>query len=236
MADVILGAVCARGGSKGVPRKNLRLLAGKPLIAHTIECGLNCSVLDEVVVSTDDAEIAQTAAAYGASVPFMRPAALAQDDSSKWDVFQHLVTAWEAHDGRRVKALVDLDTGVPLRDSADIQACVELLLGTDAEVVATAYEPERNPYFNMVESGPDDLVHLVKSLDRPITRRQDAPNVYSVSPAVFALKPAVLWTCSHWSRARMRVHVVPRERSVDIDTELDFRLVEFLMNAAVLKS
>ncbi len=233
MTDVVLGAICARGGSKGVPRKNLRLLAGKPLIAHSIACALAASVLDEVMVSTDDEEIAQIAAACGASVPFMRPADLAQDTSSKWDVFQHVVKAWEARDGRRVKAIVDLDTGVPLREPGDVEACVELLLGSDAEVVATAYDPERNPYLNMVERGADGLVHLVKTMDRPIVRRQDAPAVFSVSPAVFAIKSAALWTVPHWSRAKMRVHVIPRERAIDIDSELDFRLVEFLMSAGV---
>ena len=235
MSDIVLGAICARGGSKGVPRKNLRLLAGRPLIAHSIACALATSVLDEVMVSTDDDEIAEVALASGASVPFMRPAHLAQDTSSKWEVFQHLVRTWEERGGRRVKAIVDLDTGVPRREPRDIEACVELLLGTDADVVATAYEPERNPYFNMVERNAEGLVHLVKTTDRPIARRQDAPDVFSVSPAVFAIKPAALWTVPHWSRARMRVHVIPRDRAIDIDSELDFRLVEFLMSVEVAR-
>jgi N-acylneuraminate cytidylyltransferase/CMP-N,N'-diacetyllegionaminic acid synthase len=138
---------------------------------------------------------------------------------------------WERRDGRTVRALVDLDTGVPLRDADDIDACVNLLLATDADVVATAYEPERNPYFNMVERAADGSAHVVKMLDRPITRRQDAPAVLSVSPSVFALKRHALWDFSHWSRARLRVHVVPRARAVDIDSELDLQMVEFLMSS-----
>lgn len=236
MSEVILGAVCARGGSKGVPRKNMRLVAGKPLIAHTIECALSCSMLDEVIVSTDDPQIAHTAAAYGAAVPFLRPAELAEDSSSKWEVFRHLVTMWEQLDGRRVKVLVDLDTGVPMRQRADVEACVQLLLDTDAEVVTTAYEAERNPYFNMVENGADGLVHLVKPLGRPIACRQHAPRVLSLSPAVFAIRPSALWKHAHWSLARMKVHVVPRDRSLDIDSELDLKLVKLYMSSAGTRS
>src|SRR5688572_25473288 len=111
----IVGAICARGGSKGVPRKNLLCLAGKPLIAHAIECAKASSVLRRVVVSTDDPEIARIAKDYGADVPFIRPAALAQDESSKWHVFRHLVKSLEAIDNNRVDVLADLDSGVPLR-------------------------------------------------------------------------------------------------------------------------
>lgn len=228
-SPLALGAICARGGSKGVPRKNLRTLAGRPLIAHTIECAGAATTLDALVVSTDDPEIAQVAAKWGAPVPFMRPAALARDESSKWDVFRHLVETWERLDGRRIDVLVDLDTGVPLRTPDDIDACVRALVSTDADAVTTAYEPERNPYFNMVETDADGSARLVKGGDRPITRRQDAPAVFSLSPAVWAIRRDALWTYEHWSRARLRLHLMPRFRAIDIDTDLDFRFVEFLM-------
>lgn len=228
---VVLGAICARGGSKGVPRKNLRPLAGRPLIAHTIACGLACTSLDELVVSTDDVEIARVAESLGARVPFLRPEALAQDDSSKWDVFRHLVDTWERVTQRTVDVLVDLDTGVPLREPDDIEQCLALLHGSGADVVVTACEPERNPYFNMVEQTPDGTVRVVKPLDRPVTNRQAAPAVFSLSPAVFAIRADALRRFTHWSQARMRVHVVPRERAVDIDTPFDFQLVEFLMES-----
>jgi CMP-N,N'-diacetyllegionaminic acid synthase len=229
--DVILGAICARGGSKGVPRKNLRHFDDRPLIAHTIACGLQCQALHEVVVSTEDPEIAEAAEAYGAIVPFMRPAELARDDSSKWAVFRHLVRAWEALERRRISVLVDLDTGVPLRRSEDIDRCVALLLSTDAEVVVTAYAAERNPYFNMVEGSPDGPVRLVKGLDGPVTSRQAAPPVFSLSPSVFAIRREALWRHPHWSEATIRICLVPRERAMDIDTELDFALVEHLARA-----
>jgi CMP-N,N'-diacetyllegionaminic acid synthase len=225
----IIGAICARGGSKGVPRKNLRPLAGKPLIAHTIECARACPLFERVVTSTDDGEIAAVARQYGAEVPFLRPSHLAQDDSPKWAVFRHLVQQVEAMTGRRVDVLVDLDTGVPLRQPADIVGCVERLLAGGAEVVVTAYEAERNPYFNMVEIGPDGLAHLVKPPPRPIANRQAAPQVYSLSPAVYAMVRDVLWRYDHWSEAKLQIYPLPRERTVDIDSEFDFALVEYLL-------
>jgi CMP-N,N'-diacetyllegionaminic acid synthase len=225
----IVGAICARGGSKGVPRKNLRSLAGQPLIAHAIRCAKGCSVLQRVVVSTDDHAIANVAKEYGAEVPFIRPAHLALDDTSKWLVFQHLVEALEHSDGQRIDVLVDLDTGVPLRRPSDIDECVKQLLSGTADLVATAYEADRNPYFNMVELDGSGFAKIVKSPEVPVVCRQAAPPVYSLSPAVYAIRRDALWKYSHWSEAKFQIYRLPRKRAIDIDSELDFRLVEFLM-------
>jgi CMP-N,N'-diacetyllegionaminic acid synthase len=228
---LIIGSVCARGGSKGVPRKNLRTLEGtKPLIAYTIECALHCSALSRVVVSTDDEEIANVARQYGAEVPFLRPNHLAQDNSSKWDVFRHLVQTLEAFDGKKIDILVDLDTGVPLRTPKDIEACLGVLLDGEADVVVTAYEAERNPYFNMVELMPSGYAKIVKKPETPVAARQSAPVVYSLSPAVFAIRREALWKYEHWSQSRLQVYEIPRERAVDIDTELDYQFAQFLMS------
>jgi CMP-N,N'-diacetyllegionaminic acid synthase len=225
----IVGAICARGGSKGVPRKNIRSLLGVPLIGRTIQCAKDTGIFDAVVVSTDDAEIAQVATEFGGDVPFMRPSHLAQDDSPKWPVFQHLVEQWEKMNGKRIDVLVDLDIGVPLREPQDIQACVDLLLSDSTEVVSTAYEAERNPYFNMVELDGRGMAKIVKTCPTPIAARQAAPQVYSLSPAVYAIRRSALWDFEHWSQAQYRIVVIPRERAIDIDTETDFRFVEFLM-------
>ena len=224
-----VGAICARGGSKGVPRKNLRPLAGKPLIVHAIQCAKACSALRRVVVSTDDHAIANISREHGAEVPFIRPAHLALDDTSKWPVFQHLVLALEHATGERVDVLVDLDAGVPLRKPSDVDECVNQLLSGSSDVVATAYEADRNPYFNMVELKAGDFAKIVKSPEVPIVCRQAAPPVYSLSPAVYAIRRDTLWKYSHWSEARLQIYRLPRERAIDIDSELDFRLAEFLM-------
>lgn len=225
----IVGSICARGGSKGVARKNIRPLNGKPLIYYSIECARLCPELDRTIVSTDDKEFAQIARQYGAEVPFLRPAQLAQDTSSKWDVFRHLVETLETADQRRVDILVDLDTGVPLRQPQDVSICIETMLESDADVVITAYIPERNPYFNMVEVDTDGYAKVSKPLQAPITRRQDAPQVYGLSPAAYAIRRDALWQYEHWSHSKMKICLIPQERAVDIDTELDFRFVEFLM-------
>lgn len=227
---MIVGAICARGGSKGVPRKNLRLLAGRPLIAYTIQCAQACPILQRVIVSTDDQEIANVARQHGAEVPFIRPAYLAQDDSPKWAVFQHLVQTLEQMTGQQIDVLVDLDTGVPLRQPSDIAGCVQQLLNSrQVEVVVTAYEAERTPYFNMVELDAEGYAKIVKPLAKPITRRQEAPPVYGLSPAVYAIRREALWKYQHWSEAKLQIYVIPRERAIDIDTEADFQFVEYLM-------
>lgn len=225
---LILGAICARGGSKGVPRKSLRRLNGVPLIGHAIECAKACSIFKQIAVSTDDQEIADVAKEYGAEVPFIRPAHLAQDDSPKWPVFRHLVENIESITGQQIDVLVDLDLGVPLRQPSDITGCVEQLLAGSADVVTTAYESERNPYFNMVEVNAEGLCQIVKPLPKPIACRQEAPAVFSLSPSVFAIRRAALWQYEHWSQSKFQIYVVPRERAVDIDTETDFRFVESL--------
>ncbi len=228
MTALTIGAICARGGSKGVQRKALRSLAGKSLLAHTIDCARACPSLDRIVVSTDDEEIADNAARAGAEVPFIRPPQLARDTSPKWPVFRHLVENYERQSGNSIDVLVDLDIGVPLRQPIDVEACVAKLRSASIDVVTTAYLAERNPYFNMVEVDADGWAHISKPPSQPISRRQDAPAVYSLSPAVFAIRRDVLWACEHWSQARLAIHVMPRERAVDIDTEVDYRLVESL--------
>ena len=233
----IVGSICARGGSKGVSRKNIRLLNGKPLIYYTIECANACQELDRTIFSTDDEEFAQIARHYSAEVPFMRPPHLAQDTSSKWDVFRHIVETLEITENRRVDVLVDLDTGVPLRSPEDITTCITTILEDDeVDVVVTAYIPDRNPYFNMVEEGLDGFVKVSKQIGTTITRRQDAPKVYGLSPAVYAIRREALWKYDHWAHSKMKVCLIPQERAVDIDTELDFRFVEFLMKNQELKS
>jgi N-acylneuraminate cytidylyltransferase/CMP-N,N'-diacetyllegionaminic acid synthase len=131
--------------------------------------------------------------------------------------------------GQQIDVLVDLDTGVPLRQPSDVEGCVEQLLARHAEVVVTAYEAERNPYFNMVEVDAEGYAKIVKPPAKPIARRQEAPPVYSLSPAVYAIRRDALWKYQHWSEAKLQIYVIPRERAIDIDTEADFQFVEYLM-------
>lgn len=227
MAAATIATICARGGSVGVPRKNVRLLLSKPLIVHTIEHAQATPGIHRIFVSTDDAQIAEVAQAAGAEVPFLRPAELATSTAAKLPVIEHLVTQVEAL-GVAVERIVDLDPTSPLRDVADIEQCMKLL-DADTDAVITAYPAEKNPYFNMVEARPDGTVGLVKPLPEGVNSRQQAPAVYAMNASIYVWHRHTL-NRGLWS-GRTRLHVMPRERSIDIDSEIDFRLVEMLMQS-----
>ena len=227
---MILATICCRGGSKGVPGKNIKLLNGKPLIAYTIDSAKQSKYINELIISTDDQAIADIARSYGATVPFMRPADLASDTASKWPVFIHAVETYEQLTGNTVDYLVDLDVTVPLKTYQDIDGAIQMALQDPlTDVVITGYEPERNPYFNMMEIGEDGFASIVKKGTKPIVRRQDAPKVYSLTPAAYVVKKSALYAFEHWSNAKCKIYEMPRERAVDIDTEIDFKIVEFLI-------
>lgn len=225
---MILGTVCARGGSRGVPGKALRKLFDRPLIGIAVECGLNCPEIENVVVSTDDMKIAEVGQRYGAQFLSYRPVELAKSTTPKWHVFRHIVNEWEAVHKHRVELLVDLDVSVPLRQSQDISNCIQTLYSTDAEVVVTAFKPNRNPYFNMVEKVNGPGYRIVKPPVTPVHNRQQAPVVFGLSPAVYVIRRDVLQKYDHWSRARMEIVEIPLNRAWDIDEELDFHIVELL--------
>jgi len=219
----ILGTICARGGSKGVPRKNMKLLNSLSLISHTVIAFDLIDAVDKVVISTDDEEIAGYLDSWGVKNIQKRPAALATDTASKWDVFRYIAECNPGYD-----AIVDLDTGCPLRAPEDITDCIEKLK-TGYDVVVTAYEADRNPYFNMVRV-TDGRAHICGEISNDvIVNRQDAPKVYSLSPSVFAIRTEALFKWSHWSRSNLGIVEIPRKRGIDIDTIDDFEFVEYLM-------
>ena len=213
-----------------MPGKNIKLLNGKPLIAYTIDSAKQSKYINELIISTDDQAIADIARSYGATIPFMRPADLASDTASKWPVFIHAVETYEQLTGNTVDYLVDLDVTVPLKTYQDIDGAIQMALQDPlTDVVITGYEPERNPYFNMMEIGEDGFASIVKKGTKPIVRRQDAPKVYSLTPAAYVVKKSALYAFEHWSNAKCKIYEMPRERAVDIDTEIDFKIVEFLI-------
>lgn len=227
-----IATICARGGSVGVPRKNLRLLHGKPLIAHTIAQALSVPAIAAVYVSTDDAEIAEVAAACGAQVPFLRPAELATGTAPKMPVIQHLCD-WVARERAPFQRIVDLDPTSPLRVRADIDACLALL-DAETDAVITAFESEKNPYFNMVEYKADGRVALVCDGQSGVVARQLAPHVYSMNASIYVWHAHTL-SKGLWN-GRVKMHLMPRERSIDIDSPLDFRIVEMLMEEAAAEA
>ena len=223
-----IATICARGGSTGLPGKNIRPLHGKPLIAYTIEQALACPAIDRVFVSTDDAAIADVARRHGAEVPFMRPPELATATAAKLPVIRHLVAGVEAQ-GVAVERIVDLDPTSPLRSAQDILDCIALL-DAATDVVITGYPAEKNPYFNMVELDAAGRAALSKTLPGGVTSRQQAPAVYAMNASVYVWWRRTLER-GLWDGVA-RLHPMPRERSIDIDSLIDFRLVEMLMAEA----
>jgi CMP-N,N'-diacetyllegionaminic acid synthase len=225
----VLATICARGGSKGLAGKNIRPLLGKPLLEYTIECARACPRVGHIVISTDSDEIAAAAEACGMPVPFRRPPAYASDSAAKIDSIRHATLFVEEHDDFYPDIVVDLDVGVPLRAPEDITACIDVL-AKDPELdgAITLSESDRNPYFNMVEFDNDRL-RLVKQPSTPVVRRQDAPAVYNFTPAIFAVRRTSLMSVVHLHDGHWGGSVMSRDRSVDIDHELDFLLVELLM-------
>ena len=230
MKPYVVGFIFARGGSKGVPRKNVRPLAGKSLIAYAIETALASDLIDRVIVSTDDEEIAGVAQQYGAEVPFMRPPELAQDNSSEWLAWQHAIRTLETTKGEpNMDAFVSIPPTSPLRAVEDVDACIRTLLESDVDVVITVKPAERNPYFNMVMLDEEGYARLVIPADQPVHRRQAAPLVYDMTTVAYAARPEFVLKADSIFEGTVKAVVVPVERSLDIDTELDFKLAEFLL-------
>ena len=216
-----------RGGSKGVPGKNLRDLHGKPLMAHTIEQALQSDLFEHVVVSTDSDEIAEMAKTYGAESWFLRPKKLATDEAPKIPVIRHAFLEAEKHYGHEFEILVDLDATSPLRSVEDINSAYDQLIAEDADMLITASPCRKNPYFNMVEK-VDGRVREVKELKPPPTRRQDAPAVYDMNASIYIWQRRALLNLDTLFTDKTSLYVMPEERSVDIDTELDWEFVEFI--------
>ncbi len=221
-----IATICARGGSKGLPGKNIRHFHGKPLIAHSIGHALACPQIDAVYVSTDDADIAEAARSAGAQVPYLRPAELANDTAPKLPVIEHLVAHLEAQ-GQVVDCIVDLQPTSPLREASDIAQA--LLCQPDTELVVSVSPAADNPYFNLVE--PDSAGWLRLSKGDGSTRRQDAPAVYALNGSLYVWQRAALRRSAGsgvlWGN-RIAAYVMPRWKSVDIDDLDDFEYAEWL--------
>jgi CMP-N-acetylneuraminic acid synthetase len=220
----------ARGGSKGVAGKNFRPLLGKPLIAWSIEQALACPEIRRVVVSTDSEAIAEVSRAAGAHVPFMRPAELANDTAGKWEVWQHALAATDAHfSDDPIDLFVDLDCTSPLRDVADISRAIAQFQAASVDAVFSVCEARKNPYFNMLELDENGCLRICKQLPRPIVRRQDAPAVYEHVASIYVLSPDYLRRGTGLLSGRTQGYDIGSAKSLDIDSEFDFELVEYLM-------
>lgn len=225
-----VAVIFARGGSKGLPGKNIRPLAGKPLIAWAIEHALAVKRIDRVIVSTDSEEIAAVAREYGAEVPFLRPAELARDDSPEWLAWRHALNYFLNVDGVLPEVMVSVPTTAPLRLPLDIENCLDEYEKSDTDMVITVTDAHRSPYFNMVKNNADGTVGLVIPLQTAIARRQDAPTVYDMTTVAYVVRPEFVLTHKATFEGRVRAVHVPTERAIDIDTLSDFQIAECVLN------
>jgi CMP-N,N'-diacetyllegionaminic acid synthase len=225
-----LCTICARGGSKGVKGKNLRALLGRPLIAHSLEQARASGIFDLIAVSSDSHDILQVSEKYGADLLIERPPELASDTAAKVPAILHAMQQAEARSGAQYDTLVDLDATSPLRTPDDIRGVVDLLERSGASSVITAAPARHSPYFNMVERRPDGSVSLSKPLDIPVVRRQDVPQCFDMNASVYAWRRDRFLADPRVFYPDTQLFEMPPERSVDLDSELDFEYIEFMMH------
>ena len=225
---MIVGHIGVRKGSKGVPGKNFRELCGKPLIDWSLEQLLAHPRVDRVVVSTDDERIYEHAVAKGCLYMGLRPDYLATDGAGKWGVWQHALGVVEEMAGE-VEAFLDLDCTSPLREMGDIDGALDAFFEARPDMVMSCTEARKNPYFNLVESDQNGYLRVSKPLPGGVVARQQAPVVWEHAASTYVVDPAYLKRAQGLFQGRVMPYLMPPERCLDIDTELDFRIVECLM-------
>jgi len=219
--------IFARGGSKGLPRKNIKLLAGKPLLQYSIDTALAAPSIEHVFVSTDDTEIAGVARASGAIV-IERPAELASDTSPEWLSWRHAIEWVQAHYGE-FDGFISLPATSPLRSIDDVEGAINKLFITEADICISVTPASRSPFFNMVKQTETGMVELVNKPQGEVTRRQDAPAVFDITTVVYATTPAFVLNHYGIFSGKVTSIEVPKERAVDIDDIYDFKLAEAII-------
>lgn len=221
----------ARGGSKGIPRKNLAPLAGKPLIAWTIEAARHCAGIDRVLVSTDDEEIAAACRTLGAEVPFLRPAALALDTSPAIDAVLHALDWMVKEMPVPPTHLLLLQPTSPLRTTDDVSGALEIANRQDADGVVSVSAVRDHPYWTKTIDAEGNLSDFLPQ-ELKATRRQDLPEVFAVNGAIYLARIEVLRDLRTFYTGRTKAYVMPPERALDIDTPWDLHLANLILGAA----
>jgi len=225
----IICVICARGQSKGLPRKNIIKLKGKPLIIHTLEVAQKCELIDDIVVSTDDDEIIEVLKEHGYKVPFKRPDELATDEISIYPVLKNAIEWAQNNWNKDWDLLLDLQVTSPYRLVEDIEKAVEILVANDYDNLFSVSPATNNPYFNLVEQNKTGEITLSKQLKKEIYRRQDAPEVYAINGSIYIWKLKKFMEKDFLIDKNTGIYIMPRERSIDIDEEIDLRILETIM-------
>lgn len=225
----ILAIIPARSGSKGLRDKNIRQLAGKPLLQWTIESAIQSGCCDEIMVSTDSDTYAEIARSCGASVPWLRPQNLSSDDASSNDLIQHVLDSY-AKEGALFDVFVLLQPTSPLRNASDILNAITLLLDIEANSVVSVCETDHSPLWSNTLPQDGSMEHFIR--DEVIgKRRQELPVFYRLNGAIYVLNVVFFQTKNTFLGSGSYAYVMPAERSVDIDTLIDFQLAEVILNS-----
>lgn len=228
--------IFARGGSKGISNKNIKLFNGKPLIAWSIELAKKIPRIKRVIVSTDSAKIANIANKYGAETPFLRPANLANDHSHEWDSYRHALRYLMSEKKEKPKILLSLPCTSPLRKKIDIEKCIDKIeKNTDTDAVVTITDSHRNPYFNMVKKTSNGNVSLVCKPKKLIKNRQEVQRVYDLTTVAYAIRVKYIFKTKNLFSGKVKSVYIPIERSLDIDNIYDFEFAEFLLKKKIKK-
>lgn len=223
-----IAIISARGGSKGIPGKNIRPVAGMPLIAWTVRAARESRVFGRIVVSTDSPDIAEAAKQCGAEIPFMRPAELAADDTPGIDPVVHAVRWLESHEQHEPEWVMLLQPTSPLRTSVDIQDAFSLAQRTDADAVVSVTTVHDHPYW-MKRILPDGRMEDFIRQERPTSRRQDLPEAFAVNGALYLVRRTVLLEQETLFPTNTHALIMPRERSLDVDTPWDLYVADLIL-------
>ncbi|TCK62353.1 CMP-N,N'-diacetyllegionaminic acid synthase [Seleniivibrio woodruffii] len=225
----ILCTILARGGSKGVKNKNIKSILGKPLIHYTIEQAIASGLFTHIVVNSDSEEILNVASEINGIDTVIRPSELATDTSAKLPAIIYTVNEMENRHNTVYDIVVDLDCTSPLRDVEDIKNAFDSFASNGNLNLITAMPARRSPYFNMVKLDENGSAVLVNRTDSHVVRRQDAPECFDMNASIYIWKRDVLLNSTTLFLGNTGLYVMPEERSIDIDTHLDFEFVEFLL-------
>lgn len=223
----ILAIIPARGGSKGVPRKNIKEINGKPLIAYTIEEAIKSRYLHRIVVSTEDKEIADISKKYGAEVPYLRPIELADDKSPTIDCIIHMINWLKINEDYIPDYICLLQCTSPLRTNEDIDGTIKKAINIDLDGAISVCEAEVNPYWTNVFI--DEKLKYFIEEGKNITRRQDLPQIYRINGAVYIIKTEILLNKRTFETDNMTGYIMSSNNSIDIDNEIDFKFAQLLM-------
>jgi len=222
--------IFARGGSKGIPRKNIKSFGGKPLIAHSIEIAKEIEAIDDIFVSTDSEEIINVAQKFGAKI-INRPQYLATDDSPEWLAWKHAIE-YLLSKGISFDTFISLPTTAPLRAKKDITACIDKLHSSSRfDMIITVSKSARSPYFNMVRENDLGFSELLIKTKNNINNRQEAPQVFDMTTVCYATSPNYIRNNTSLFSGNIGHVIVPKERAIDIDDPFDFKIAELIFKS-----